>query len=101
MKQDRLIELLIKEVEATHDSEGCSFGLNKEEGSELLELIRFYKERINIKIDNPSFNYPNEWNWAGFDYDRGYKDAETKFLKILKNKDEEIKKLTIKPVKND
>lgn len=98
MKQDRLIELLIKEVEATYDSEGCSFGLNKEESSELLELISFYKERINKEDIS---KYPSEWNWTGFDYNKGYKDAETKYLKVIKNKDEEIKKLNIKVVKND
>jgi hypothetical protein len=95
MKEKRLIELLIKKVESTYECDVHSLGLNENERNELLELISFYKEKINIEN---LFKYPTEWNWTGFDYDRGYKDAESKFSKIIKNKDEEIKKLTKKPI---
>jgi hypothetical protein len=91
IKQDRLIELLIKEIEAVYRSEVCTFGLTESEDKELSDLVSFYQNRINVEEKK---RYPSEWNWAGFDYNKGYEDAEDKYLKIIKNKNEEIKKLT-------
>jgi hypothetical protein len=50
MKNKRLIKLLIREVEAFYEAEGYSPGLTKDEGCELIELIKKYKNRKNNKI---------------------------------------------------
>lgn len=74
-----------------HHSKETEFLIKKcrEIATELLEaeeVISFYKERVKNKNNG-------EWNWAAFDYNKGYKDAENKYLKIIKQKEEEIKKL--------
>jgi hypothetical protein len=82
-KQNRLIELLLKKI-TLYDID---------DDKELLGLISFYKERVNVES---RVNYSNLWNWTGFDYNKGYEDAKSKYLKVIKNKDEEIKQLWVK-----
>lgn len=45
-KKDRLIELLISEVQATWQNEGVSFGLSDEEQNEILELLEQYPSKF-------------------------------------------------------
>ena len=46
LNNNRLTELLLKEVSAFWEAEGYSAGLTKEEDSEIMDLIKIYENRI-------------------------------------------------------